>query len=85
MRPHLFLIFAVLASSCAKKSPIMYPETKKEIVIDSFFGQAVEDPYRWLEDDRSAVNKTIEQYADIFAFTLYNMGFKVLPNKKVKG
>ena len=31
------------------------------------------------------VNKTIEQYADIFAFTLYNMGFKVLPNKKVKG
>ncbi len=34
------------------------------------------------------VSKTIEQYADIFAFTLYNMGYKVLPNKtksKVKG
>lgn len=31
------------------------------------------------------VNKTIEQYADIFAFTLYNMGFKLLTNKKVKG
>jgi prolyl oligopeptidase len=30
-------------------------------------------------------NKTIAQYADLFAFTLYNMGFKVLPNKKVKG
>lgn len=27
------------------------------------------------------VSKTIEQYADIFGFTLYNMGFKVLPNK----
>jgi prolyl oligopeptidase len=27
------------------------------------------------------VNKTIEQYADIFGFTLYNMGFEVLPNK----
>ena len=26
------------------------------------------------------VSKTIEQYADIFAFTLYNMGFKALPN-----
>ncbi|MDC0872185.1 prolyl oligopeptidase family serine peptidase [Flavobacteriaceae bacterium] len=25
------------------------------------------------------VSKTIEQYADIFGFTLYNMGFKVLP------
>ncbi|MGP1991897.1 prolyl oligopeptidase family serine peptidase [Zobellia laminariae] len=26
------------------------------------------------------VSKTIEQYADIFAFTLYNMGFETLPN-----
>lgn len=34
------------------------------------------------------VSKTIEQYADIFGFTLYNMGFDVLPRKtkeKVKG
>jgi prolyl oligopeptidase len=33
------------------------------------------------------VAKTIEQYADIFGFTLYNMGFKQLPNppkKKLK-
>ncbi|WJJ96990.1 prolyl oligopeptidase family serine peptidase [Algibacter luteus] len=27
------------------------------------------------------VSKTIEQYADVFGFTLYNMGFKVLPSK----
>lgn len=27
------------------------------------------------------VSKTIEQYADIFGFTLYNMGFDVLPSK----
>ena len=34
------------------------------------------------------VSKTIEQYADVFGFTLYNMGFKVLPSKldeKIKG
>jgi prolyl oligopeptidase len=32
------------------------------------------------------VSKTIEQYADIFGFTLYNMGYKELPNKtKIKG
>lgn len=34
------------------------------------------------------VSKTIEEYADIFGFTLYNMGYKVLPNKttgKIKG
>lgn len=33
------------------------------------------------------VSKTIEQYADIFGFTLYNMGYEVLPekaNNKVK-
>lgn len=27
------------------------------------------------------VSKTIDQYADIFGFTLFNMGFRVLPNK----
>jgi len=32
------------------------------------------------------ISKTIDQYADIFGFTLYNMGFKVLPyNRKIKG
>jgi prolyl oligopeptidase len=32
------------------------------------------------------VSKIIEQYADIFGFTLYNMGFKDLPSKeKIKG
>jgi prolyl oligopeptidase len=32
------------------------------------------------------VSKTIEQYADIFGFTLYNMGYKDLPkNTKIKG
>ena len=28
------------------------------------------------------INKTIEQYADIFGFTLYNMGFKTLSVKE---
>ena len=27
------------------------------------------------------ITKTIEQYADIFGFTLYNMGYKALPNQ----
>lgn len=31
------------------------------------------------------VSKTIEQYADIFGFTLYNMGYEVLPEKVNKG
>jgi len=31
-----------------------YPETKKVDSIDTYFGNQVSDPYRWLEDDRSA-------------------------------
>ena len=33
---------------------ITYPETKKENVEDTYFGEKVIDPYRWLEDDQSA-------------------------------
>lgn len=31
-----------------------YPITKKVDQVDTYFGTAVNDPYRWLEDDRSA-------------------------------
>jgi prolyl oligopeptidase len=30
-----------------------YPETKKVDTVDTYFGEEVPDPYRWLEDDRS--------------------------------
>ena len=33
---------------------VKYPETKKVDQIDDYFGVKIEDPYRWLEDDRSA-------------------------------
>lgn len=40
-----------------QKTVMKYPETKKEQVKDTYFGTVVEDPYRWLEDDRSAATK----------------------------
>ena len=33
---------------------VTYPETKKVDTVDTYFGEEVKDPYRWLEDDRSA-------------------------------
>eukprot|EP01132_Coremiostelium_polycephalum_P018353 gene18353-21890_t len=39
------------------KNNMKYPETKKETVKDNYFGTVVEDPFRWLEDDRSEATK----------------------------
>lgn len=40
-----------------QKMMIAYPETKKENIKDTYFGTVVEDPYRWLEDDRAEDTK----------------------------
>ncbi|WP_419571997.1 prolyl oligopeptidase family serine peptidase [Rheinheimera sp.] len=37
-----------------KAHPFTYPLTQKGEVVDSYFDTQVADPYRWLEDDRSA-------------------------------
>ena len=36
-----------------ENSKLQYPNTRKTETIDTYFGTAVMDPYRWLEDDRS--------------------------------
>jgi prolyl oligopeptidase len=52
----LTIIVMAMLISCngPVKKKIVYPETKKGDVIDSYFGTKVPDPYRWLEDDKSA-------------------------------
>ncbi len=42
------------AQNNQKQSMINYPKSKKVDTITNYFGTPVQDPYRWLEDDRSA-------------------------------
>ncbi len=50
------IIVAFTMTSCKKETKpvkITYPETKKGTVVYEHFDTKVQDPYRWLEDDRS--------------------------------
>ena len=50
----LFLSLVLLIAACSKteKSAVSkYPDTKKGGVVDTLFGTAMADPYRWLEND----------------------------------
>lgn len=50
-----FLIIALAACNQIQKGKVAldYPETKKVDSTDVYFGQEVQDPYQWLEDDLS--------------------------------
>ncbi|MEZ4787080.1 MAG: prolyl oligopeptidase family serine peptidase [Flavobacterium haoranii] len=61
MKKSISLILAVTTIVACKKDEIkeidmsvQYPITKKVDTVDTYFGEQIQDPYRWLEDDRSA-------------------------------
>ena len=53
----LYTLVPMLALGCSeqpKPIQVSYPETQKVEHADVYFGTTIADPYRWLEDDRSA-------------------------------
>ncbi|MEN2398173.1 prolyl oligopeptidase family serine peptidase [Flavobacterium sp. MC2016-06] len=50
-----FLLMAITTAGISfAQNKIQYPETKKGETVDVYFDTKVSDPYRWLEDDKSA-------------------------------
>lgn len=50
-----FLLMAITTAGISfAQNKIKYPETKKGETVDVYFDTKVSDPYRWLEDDKSA-------------------------------
>ncbi len=51
------ILIAFMYSCQENNKTYNYPETRKDNVVDEYFGTKVQDPYRWLENDSSQETK----------------------------
>ena len=70
----LFLIVSLMVASCTSggKAPVAYPETAQIDVVDTIFGTPVTNPYRWLEDDKSAETMEWVKQQNVVTFAYLN-------------
>jgi len=78
MKKTATLLFAATAFVACKKEAtpeldmsVTYPETKKVDTVDTYFGEQIADPYRWLEDDRSAETEAWVKAQNEVTFRLF--------------
>jgi prolyl oligopeptidase len=67
MKPSFFFILSALLlispiyvnaqHTSPNNNTMTYPKTNKIDISDTYFGNTIKDPYRWLEDDRSTETK----------------------------
>ncbi|MEO0312469.1 MAG: hypothetical protein RIQ89_2126 [Bacteroidota bacterium] len=73
----LLLISGSVNTHLVVAQKINYPITEKNLQIDDYFGSKVEDPYRWLEDDRSeATSKWVDQQNEVTNQYLSDIPFR---------
>ena len=77
----LSLAAALLITASAYSQEFDYPKTEKRDSSAVYFGQKVEDPYKWLEDDMSA--ETAEWVTEQNKFTFDYLD-KISYRKKIK-
>lgn len=53
LRIKLSVLISLFTISSIYSQPFVYPKARKTNQTDNYFGTSVNDPYRWLEDDRS--------------------------------
>lgn len=64
-------------SQTSSKKMLPYPLTKKDKTTDSYFNTAVEDPYRWLENDMADDTKAwVKEQNDVTQDYLSNISFR---------
>ena len=68
----VFCVFLGKAQTNKEKITVTYPQTQKVDRVDTYFGVDVQDPYRWLEDDRSAATAAWVKAENLVTYNYLN-------------
>ena len=101
---YFFILFCMILSSCQPPNAsedlahyftnpasvhLQYPSTQKGTVVDTFFGQPVADPYRWLEaavsdEPQKPINQWVNAQRQLARNYLDSIAFKKDIYKRMK-